>query len=281
MISVDEEETMNGRILDLHVCVQGRPLPEYHHDGATWVEGRSGSDYVLRLRNRTGKRVEAVVTVDGINVVNAEEGSAAGTGYVLGPYQTTDIKGFLRDAAHAAAFTFGAGGDAYRAKLGRDAAHVGVIGAAVFEEKPPRVNITLPPAVGIHVCSWQPHPYYPPVYIGPGFGLRGTTGTQNPAAGEIQCSVGSAQVMDFGGSVKTQNLGTSYGREVDFSTVTTTFERATEHPAETFTIRYDDAEGLRQRGVPVGAVRPTPAAPSAFPADQIAGCPAPEGWRPA
>ena len=274
---------MNGRILDLHVAVQGRPLPEYHHDGATWVEGRSGSDYVLRLRNRTGKRVEVVVTVDGINVVNAEEGSAAGTGYVLGPYQTTDIKGFLRDAAHAAAFTFGAGGDAYRTKLGRDAVNLGVIGAAVFEEKPIHIDFSvLPPKVDIHVHPpWLVHPHYLPIYTGGGFGYRGsTTGTPPPGSSEIQCSVGSAQVMDFGGSVKAQSLGTSYGREVDFSTTTTSFERATDQPAETFTIRYDDAEGLRQRGVPVGAVRPTPAAPSAFPADQIAGCPSPEGWRP-
>ena len=275
---------MNGRILDLHVCVQGRPLPEYHHDGATWIEGRSGSDYVLRLRNRTGKRVEAVVTVDGVNVVNAEEGSAAGTGYVLGPYQTTDIKGFLRDAAHAAAFTFGAGGDAYRAKLGRDVAHIGAIGAAVFEEKVPRVSYTALPKVYIPVypsIPWQ-YPYYPPAYIGGGFGLRGdTTGTSPPGSSEVQCSVGSAQAMDVGGSKTAQNLGTAYGREVDFSTTTTSFERATEHPVESFTIRYDDAEGLRRRGVPVGAVRPTPAAPSAFPADQVAGCPAPEGWHPA
>lgn len=257
---------MNGRLLDLHVCVQGRPLPEYHHDSATWVEGRSGSEYVLRLRNRTGKRVEVVLTVDGINVVNAEEGSASGIGYVLNPWQTADIKGFLRDAVHAATFTFGAGGDAYRTRLGRDGAHLGVIGAAVFEEKEPPFNY----------------------YTASSELLRGTNHTPPPRGGALMgqapldVCMSSCQVTPGSetSAVSVQSLGTSYGREVDFVTSRTTFERATEYPVDTLTIRYDDADALRRHGVPVGAIKPTPVTPSAFPADQITGCPPPKGWMP-
>lgn len=266
---------MNGRLLDLHVCVRGRPLPEYLHNGTLYVEGRSGTEYVLRLRNRTGKRIEVVLTVDGVSVVDGSEGSVGGTGYVLAPWQTTDIKGFLRSSGmKAAAFLFGGAGDSYRAKLGRGVQHLGVVGAVVFEEK-----VTTPDySVVWHLAN--PYPQYSaPSYSKPGY--RGILRTSTTTSVEAPVSVLTAQVM--GGSqtqTAPQNLGTSYGQEVDFWTSKTTFDRATETPAERLEIHYDDAEGLRRRGVDIGTMRPTPPAPSAFPADEVKGCPAPEGWSP-
>lgn len=273
---------MNGRLLDLHVCVQGRPLPEYVHEGRTYVEGRSGSEYVIRLRNRSSARVEVVLTVDGLSVIDASEGSVAGIGYVLAPWQTTDIKGFLRNGDKAAAFLFGGSEGSYRGKLGRDLIHLGLIGAAVFEEKVPpfrRTVVVQKEYIPVpYPYPVQPRPYWQPYHPSSIiFGAVPETQTGPLVPGSISCSVAppSEGILR---SAQVQNLGTGYGREVDFSTTSTSFTRATENPVERHEIRYDDTDGLRQRGVDVGAIKPTPSSPSAFPADGVRGCPAPEGW---
>ena len=47
----------------------GRVLPTYHYRGHTYVEGTRGRRYVIRVFNHTAERVEAVVTVDGRDVI--------------------------------------------------------------------------------------------------------------------------------------------------------------------------------------------------------------------
>ena len=52
----------------------GRELPTFHHAGQSYVLGRFGERYDIRVENRTGRRVEAVVTVDGRDVMTGEVG---------------------------------------------------------------------------------------------------------------------------------------------------------------------------------------------------------------
>ena len=267
---------MNGRILDLHLCVSGRPLPEYHHNGGTYLEGRSASDYAIRLRNRTARRIEVVLTVDGLDVITGEEGSALAQGYVLDAYQTTDIKGFSRGREKAAAFRFAGKEMSYRAQMGKGSGGVGVIGAAVYEERAP--------------VRFNPYPLYPPYppYVSPPWILRWQSlgpitcgsvtpnGTMRSSASVTVSTQAVAGMPTAQTQMNVQNLGTEYGSEVEFHTGTTAFGRATDNPAETLVLYYDDAVGLAERGVVVGQVRPT--APSAFPADGGAGAPPPPGW---
>src|SRR5687768_7890305 len=48
---------------------QGSVLPTYLDRGKTYVAGVPGHRYTLTLRNQTGARVLAVVSVDGVNAV--------------------------------------------------------------------------------------------------------------------------------------------------------------------------------------------------------------------
>ena len=60
-------------------------LPSFSHQGASWVAGRPGSRYAVRLVNRTGGRVLVVLSIDGVNAVSGETAATAQTGYVLAP----------------------------------------------------------------------------------------------------------------------------------------------------------------------------------------------------
>ena len=113
----------------------GRPLPTYWHQGAVYVAGQPGMAYRIRLTNLTGERLEAVVSVDGRDVVTGRLGDyRRQRGYVLDPYASITIDGFRRSLDHVAAFRFSSVPDAYSSRMGTPE-HVGVIGVAVFRER--------------------------------------------------------------------------------------------------------------------------------------------------
>lgn len=48
---------------------EGQTLPVYWHEGRPYVVGKPGNEYQLQLRNRQGDDILAVMSVDGVNVV--------------------------------------------------------------------------------------------------------------------------------------------------------------------------------------------------------------------
>ncbi|HZW73257.1 MAG TPA: hypothetical protein VFF43_06895, partial [Caldimonas sp.] len=127
-----------GSIVDVQIVdrARGDTLTTWRARGSTWVAGRPGDRYAVRLTNRSGGRVLVVLSVDGVNAVSGENAAVGQTGYVLAPYQTADITGWRKSYSEAAAFYFTALPDSYAARTGRPD-NVGVIGAAVFRERVP------------------------------------------------------------------------------------------------------------------------------------------------
>ena len=113
---------------------RGETLSTWRHGGASYVAGRPGDRYAVRLTNRSSGRVLVVLSVDGVNAVSGETAAVAQTGYVLAPYQSAEITGWRKSYSEAAAFYFTALPDSYAARTGRPD-NVGVIGAAVFRER--------------------------------------------------------------------------------------------------------------------------------------------------
>jgi hypothetical protein len=111
-------------------------LSTWRHRGASYVAGRPGDRYAVRLTNRSSGRVLVVLSVDGVNAVSGDTAAVSQTGYVLAPYQTAEITGWRKSYSEAAAFYFTALPDSYAARTGRPD-NVGVIGAAVFRERVP------------------------------------------------------------------------------------------------------------------------------------------------
>ena len=67
-----------GQLVDVAVISRatGQRIPVYLHQGRLYVAGTPGERYAVYVANRTGQRVMAVVSVDGINVVTGETASA-------------------------------------------------------------------------------------------------------------------------------------------------------------------------------------------------------------
>ncbi len=112
----------------------GTPLPTMFSGNRNFVMGENGQAYSIELQNRTGNRFEAVVTVDGLDVIDGRTGSVSKRGYLLQPFATVTIDGFRRSMNEVAAFRFGSVRNSYAGKKGDDR-NVGVIGVAFFEER--------------------------------------------------------------------------------------------------------------------------------------------------
>lgn len=244
-----------GSLVDVELVDRARSetLPTWSHRGASWVAGRPGNRYAVRLTNRSGARVLVVLSIDGVNAVSGETAATGQTGYVLAPYQSTEITGWRKSLTESAAFYFTALPDSYAARTDRPD-NVGVIGAAVFRERPRQV---------IHA------PQQPPVLRGevdqesqPGR-LRESASSMRaaPSAAPAPESKAAGMARDE----RLDRLGTGHGEREYAPTTHTSFDRASDRPNEVVRIRYDSHDNL----VALGVIRPrraAPVTPEPFPA---------------
>jgi len=229
----------------------GERLPVYWHRGERWVAGTPGHRYSVELVNRTAERVMAVVAVDGINAVTGETGAWDQNGYVFAPWQRWEVRGWRKSHERVAAFEFTALPNSYAARTGRPD-HVGVIGVALFREKPRSVPVP-PPAVRDSAPEQQ----------------RSDAPASAPA-NELGAAAGARarEEADARSTAKAQRqaerLGTGHGASEYSYVSTTSFERLRPAPDQVITIRYDSRENL----LALGIIRPAPIAmptPRAFP----------------
>jgi hypothetical protein len=259
------EYNMNSNGIEVCITVAGKPVAEYdlNKDGVfkKYIEGRAGTDYEIRIRNNTSGRVEAVISVDGLSITTGEAAGSKSTGYVIRPYGTTSIPGFLVNGAKAAQFTFGSPKASYAAQSsGGDTSNVGVIGVLVYREH-----------------HYQPPiaPRRMPLLANPPSKLLADRVTMQNGLGSRDEGTRGAASFSAGAPVK-QGLGTEFGAAVDFKTNTVHFTRA--ELLTTIAIHYDDIRGLEQRGVviPHRVPRYVEHTPNPFPAG--IGCKPPAGW---
>ena len=127
------------------VTESGETAPTYAFKGRYYVQGNDNERYTIRITNPTGNRVEAVVTVDGLDVVDGENGDLKKRGYIVPAYGETRIEGFRTSLADVATFRFSSVDNSYAGKKGK-ARNVGVIAVAIFEEQapPPDQQIIMP-----------------------------------------------------------------------------------------------------------------------------------------
>ncbi|VXA92648.1 conserved exported hypothetical protein [Luteimonas sp. 9C] len=195
--------------------------------GDTWIAGTPGAPYAIRLTNTTGSRVLVVLSVDGVNAISGETASPSQTGYVLAPWQTTEITGWRKSHDDVARFEFAALADSYAAQTGRPD-NVGTIGIAVFGERaPPSPIASRAPA--------------PAPQSRPADAARGRTA---PAAEAVAAESAASDMR-----AERQRLGTGHGAREWAPVTSTAFERATRTPVQVTTLRYDSVDTLVARGV--------------------------------
>ncbi|MGV8931939.1 MAG: hypothetical protein ACOH1R_07500 [Luteimonas sp.] len=228
----------------------GQWLPHYRYRGDTWLAGIPGHRYAVRLTNTTGERVLVVLSVDGVNAISGEDADPAQSGYVLMPWQSTEIAGWRKSLDDVASFYFTDLPDSYAARTGR-ADNVGVIGIAVFRQAQP-LRDDYPP---------YPHPYQRPEAD------ARSKGTAAPDTAEHSArAVDSAPAQDR--DIARQQIGTGHGTREWAPASRGVFVRASTQPAQITQLRYDTPDRLLALGIgPYARTRQWPVvqAPRAFP----------------
>jgi hypothetical protein len=219
-----------GWLADVEVYdrTAGRVLPVHEHDGRLYVAGEPRHQYELRIRNRSGRRVLAVASVDGVNVVSGQTAAEHQSGYVVDAHDSVRIDGWRKSLDDVATFYFTRLADSYAARTGRPH-DVGVIGVALFRER--------------SRCCF---PYHREELA--------RDDAHAPAADEPEASrqaSGAASEADMarGRRESESKLGTGHGHRESSPAQYVDFERASTTPDETIVIYYDSRKNLVSQGV--------------------------------
>jgi len=226
--------SLTTRLADIAIFDRdtGRELPVFRARGEYWVAARPGARYSVSIRNRTGERILAVVSIDGVNAITGQTASWQQAGYVFEPLQQYAINGWRKSGAEIAAFEFVPSAFSYASVTGRPD-NVGVIGLALFREA------HRPPLHG--------SPYGSGRYQGEAAPGAAADGLKRHAPGP--------------------QMGTGHGEREWSPSQQTWFERASGRPDEVIRIRYDSYDNLMAAGiVPRPQHRPWRDRPEPFPA---------------
>jgi hypothetical protein len=248
-----------GALADVAILdrTTGERLPVYTHDGRLYVPGTPGNRYSVELRNRTERRILAVVSVDGVNVLSGDTAAVSQAGYVLSPQQAYAIAGWRKSLDEVASFYFTPLVHSYAARTGRPA-NVGVIGVAVFCEQPeaPPARIEERPRerdAGDSRATPQEA----------GDGTLEAEPEASADATRRGSGVGQSAPAPAREAHRTIRLGTGHGERLASTVETTPFRRARATPDETLVIHYDSRANLVARGI---IPRPAPErSPDPFP----------------
>ena len=113
----------------------GRLLPGLIVGDRWFVVGEEGRRYSIVVRNQSDLRLEVVLSVDGLDVIDGRPASVRKGGYVIAPRRTLVVDGFRQSTEVVAAFRFGPVRESYAQEKYHNTRNVGVIGVAVFNEK--------------------------------------------------------------------------------------------------------------------------------------------------
>jgi hypothetical protein len=144
---------MNKNNYELNVLVNGKPVREYFKNGRFYIEAKDGTEYSLKLKNHSHKKIMAVVSVDGIDVIKGKNAAEVTSGYVVNPYSTLNVVGYRIDDNNSVTFKFSDGKNSYATQVENNfdpkklekvqkgdeppSRNNGVIGVRIWEEKTP------------------------------------------------------------------------------------------------------------------------------------------------
>lgn len=119
---------------ELSILVNGRPIREYGHRGLTYVEGRKDQTYSIRFRNNSSLRILAIVSVDGIGIVDGKPATVESRGYVVPAYSSAEFKGWRKSLEKVHDFVFDHKSGSYSAQAQGTDQNCGIVEVKVFGE---------------------------------------------------------------------------------------------------------------------------------------------------
>jgi hypothetical protein len=241
--------TQNGQFF-LQILVNDLPLQEYPYQAERFVEVLLGRNFRLRIgKKQLFQRAVAVMSVDGLSIMDGKSAKANGRGYVLElGEQSFDIPGWRLNDEEVAAFVFAAVPDAYASQMGKPT-NIGVIGATFFYERAPEQSASL---------QGFGSPALPPAV---------------PFAQGGSASYGASPQPGLAPSAP--GVGTGFGDRLSHRVSTVHFERD-QTTMQTVILRYDTRTNLETRGIVLDGQRDRVLKADPFPGDS--GCTPPQGW---
>jgi hypothetical protein len=279
-----------GRVADVQVLDRhsGRALPTYFHQGEYWIAGQPGAKYAIQIRNSRGPRVLAVTSVDGLNVLSGETADFGQSGYVFESGQRYGIEGWRKSDSQVAAFVFTASGDSYAERMDKPR-DVGVIGVALFRERPP-VALYSPPVIAQRNESPAPSSSELSDRLSESTAGASQAPTAKPAQARSPAPVAAAAApamerersaaalpSPMPAPLPSPKLGTAHGERETSIVSRTQFVRNSAQPDEIIRIRYDSHANLVALGI-IPSPRTQPA-PNPFPGATSSYVPDPPEWR--
>ena len=247
---------------------------EKGRNNLTFVEGKKGQPYSIQFRNNSPNRVMAIISVDGVDVVDGKPATAESRGYIVEGYASAEIKGWRTSTSEVRQFFFEDKHGSYSAATTGETTNCGVIAVKVFAEKakPLPMFLWTPPTViredhhHYHHDILRTPQWGSPVYTC-GLGTAGSTGAAgaagDPGEGSFMCSSLAGETLKCasnlahpGVSVREQdqssqapefNLGTGWGAAMTDCVSLTTFDKAYEMAS--MSVYYTNADALQKMGI--------------------------------
>jgi hypothetical protein len=151
-------------MFDTQITVNGNRCKQFNHNGRTFVQANHGSEYEIEIKNNYYKRILAVCSVDGLDVLTGKPANGDAGGYIIDAYHPIKIKGFRYDDDSVGAFRFSCKGGSYAAsKQDGSERNCGVIGIRLYYEVEPIVVVQPQPYIVQPFNPWiiQPAPWTP------------------------------------------------------------------------------------------------------------------------
>ncbi len=225
---------------DINVLVNGTRCKQYFHNGRVFIEAKEGSEYVIEIKNNTWEKILAVVSVDGLNVIDGNPADEYGPGYVMDRYTSQKLYGFQYSQDKVASFKFGAmGATTIDPKTGevvplgyaaskKDGSekNAGVIGVRIWDEVPKPKPPPPPPnptTLSMLTCSYA---------ISTSWSITSTFGREASNVNAV-----------YSPDPKNWNAGGLYGTgQLDYSTTTSDIDSNLLKESVTVACAYPPAE---------------------------------------
>lgn len=205
------------------ILVEGQPQPVFVANGQAYVAGVFGAAYEIRVHNRSGRRVEAVVAVDGRDVVTGQPVQPLRhRGHLVPAWGTASIAGFRSSSSSVATFRFSTIPRSYAWQTGTSWG-IGTVRVWIFDEAVPEPIVELP------------HPMVP----------HGAPGARSGAPRSRH----AAPSADGAAASAPRDMGTEYGEQRWSPVMRTHFQRQGPRASAVLGIRYQSHDALAAAGI--------------------------------
>ena len=258
---------MIKRNYEMEIRINGNSVKEYFHNHKTYIEGRKGSVFSIKLRNNSSERALFVPTVDGLSAIDGKDGSFDSRGYILDAHSSMNVDGWRLNDNEIAEFYFSTVEDSYRKRKNKGK-NVGSIAVAVFREKEKNnfcyPSVTIPPYKPIepyvpHTPAFPHQPWkkpfedelYPTPRIYNGTNMLRASGTND------MCCTSSMQNCS-------QDVGTGFGQTKASEVISVDFDRENKYDT-VLEVFYNSRKQLSKIGVDFNRRRYLISEPNSFP----------------